>query len=130
MTEYIISQAIPSSKNEKLKIIVNLKCNNIDIDCVEFLKKGFLEEYNKSIKEHRITDIKQMFLFILGIIFLFLSTLISNEIVWKEILLITGWVPIWEVVDLELFSDMKGRGKIKIIKKILNSEIIKKDNSN
>ena len=117
LIKYIIKEAIPIRKNEKIKIVINVKCNNINRDCKEFLKEGLIEEYNKSIQEHKITDI---------IIFLFLSSNINNEVIWKEILLITGWVPIWEVIDLELFSSTKGKGKIKIINKLLNSEIIQK----
>lgn len=126
LIKYIIKEAIPIRKNEKIKIVINVKCNTINRDCKEFLKEGLIEEYNKSIQEHKITDIKQICLLILGIIFLFLSSNINNEVIWKEILLITGWVPIWEVIDLELFSNTKGKGKIKIINKLLNSEIIQK----
>ena len=126
LIKYIIKEAIPIRKNEKIKIVINVKCNNINRDCKEFLQEGLTEEYNKSIQEHKITDIKQICLLILGIIFLFLSSNINNEVIWKEILLITGWVPIWEVIDLELFSNTKGKGKIKIINKLLNSEIIQK----
>ena len=126
LIKYIIKEAIPIRKNEKIKIVINVKCNNINRDCKEFLKEGLIEEYNKSIQEHKITDIKQICLLILGIVFLFLTSNINNEVIWKEILLITGWVPIWEVIDLELFSNTKGKGKIKIINKLLNSEIIQK----
>ena len=45
---------------------------------------------------------------------------------WKEIVLISGWVPLWEVIDVELFSDYEGRKKRRIITKLLNSEIIEK----
>ena len=86
LIKYIIKEAIPIRKNEKIKIVINVKCNNINRDCKEFLKEGLIEEYNKSIQEHKITDIKQICLLILGIIFLFLSSNINNEVIWKEIL--------------------------------------------
>lgn len=126
LIEYITKQAIPIGKNDKIKIVLNVKCDNMDRDCTELLKVGLSEEYNRIIKEHEITNIKQFCLLILGIIFLFLSTLINDETIWKEILLIIGWVPIWEAVDIELFSDIKSKRKKKIIKKILNSEIVQK----
>lgn len=44
----------------------------------------------------------------------------------KEILLISGWVPIWEMVKIELFPDVQGRIKRKYIKKLLKSDIIEK----
>lgn len=126
LIEYITKQAIPVGKNDKIKIVLNVKCDNMDRDCTELLKVGLSEEYNRIIKEHEITNIKQFCLLILGIIFLFLSTLINDETIWKEILLIIGWVPIWEAVDIELFSDIKSKRKKKIIKKLLNSEIVQK----
>ena len=59
LIEYIIKQAIPVNKNEKIKIVINLKCN-IDRDCIEIVKEGLVEEYFKSIKKHKITEIKQL----------------------------------------------------------------------
>ncbi|MGN1302507.1 MAG: hypothetical protein ACI4VO_02495, partial [Clostridia bacterium] len=37
---------------------------------------------------------------------------------------IGGWVPIWETIDIELFSDLEGRRKKIILKRLLESEII------
>ena len=62
----------------------------------------------------------------LGILFIYLSTLIKNGDVWKEIILITGWVPIWKMIEVEILPDVAGRRKRKIIKKLLNSEFIEK----
>lgn len=126
LIDYIIKQSIPTTKKEKIKIIINAKCD-LDKDCVESLKKGLEEEYDRSMKEHKITDIKQICLLILGIVLLSLSTLIKEGVIWKEILLISGWVPIWEMVELELLSDANGKGKRRIIKKLLKSEIVKKE---
>ena len=58
-----------------------------------------------------------------------LSRIINNESIWKEILLITGWVPIWELVDIALFSNTTSKGKRKIIKKLYESEIIENINN-
>ena len=54
------------------------------------------------------------------------ATLIKEDVIWKEVLLIGGWVPIWETIDIELFSDLEGRRKRIILKKLLKSEIIEK----
>ena len=55
-----------------------------------------------------------------------MDSLIIDE---KEILLITGWVPIWEVVDIALFSNTTSKGKRRIIKKLYESEIIENINN-
>lgn len=39
LIKYIIKEAIPIRKNEKIKIVINVKCNNINRDCKEFLKE-------------------------------------------------------------------------------------------
>ncbi|MGN1379543.1 MAG: hypothetical protein ACI4XR_04030 [Bacilli bacterium] len=128
LIDYVVKESLPINKNEKIKIIINIKCKNIDKDCSLFLKEGLTQEYNKSLQEHKINQIKEFYLLLLGIIFLLLSRLINNESIWKEILLITGWVPIWEVVDIVLFSNTTGKGKRKIIKKLYESEIIVNNN--
>lgn len=129
LIDYIVKESLPINKDEKIKIIINIKCKNIDKDCTNFLKEGLTQEYNKSLKEHKINQIKEVYLLILGIIFLLLSRIINNESIWKEILLITGWVPIWEVVDIALFSNTTSKGKRRIIKKLYESEIIENINN-
>lgn len=95
-------------------------------DCIKIITDELKQEYNKSLKLYHITNIRQLFLLLLGIFFLFLSTLIKEDVIWKEVLLIGGWVPIWETIDIELFSDLEGRRKRIILKKLLKSEIIEK----
>lgn len=123
--EYIIKQAMNLSKYEKIKVIINKKCD-IEQDCIKMIKEGLKEAYDSSIEQRHENNIKQLYLLVLGISFLFLSTLIKQPIIWKEILLIIGWVPIWEMIELELFPDVEGRMKRNIVKKLLNSEIIEK----
>ena len=53
---------------------------------------------------------------------LFLSSFVSEDFIWKELLLIGGWVPIWEMVDIELFNESRGRRTKKIIEKLIESE--------
>jgi len=120
--EYIIKQERLITNN-KTKIVISNKCY-IDKKIDELLKEGLQEEYSKSLEQHHKNNMKQVLFLILGVIFIFLSTLIKNGIIWKEILLIIGWVPIWEMIEVELFSDAAGRKKRMLIKKLLNSEII------
>lgn len=46
-----------------------------------------------------------------------------NGKVFREVTLICRWVLIWATVELEIFSDIEGRKR----KKLLNSEIIIKN---
>lgn len=126
LMEYIIEQAIFVTRKDKIKIVINKKCS-IEQDYIKIIKEGLKEEYSKSLKIYHLNNIRQLLLLILGIIFLFFSTLIKEDVIWKEILLIGGWVPIWETIEIELFSDLEGRRKRFILNKLLKGEIIQKE---
>lgn len=121
--KYIIKKARKIPQYKRIKIIINKK-SDINIDTTELIKQGLKEAYNTSIQERNCNNLKQFMFFGLGIFFIFLSTLIEKKGIWKEILLITGWVPIWEMIEVELFPDVYGRRKRRIIKKLLDSQII------
>lgn len=123
LLKYIIKQTILLEKNKKIKILINKKINT-DINSVELIKEGLKEEYKGSIEERHRNNIKQIILLLLGMFFIFIATRIEKIGMWREIILITGWVPIWEMVKIELFSDVYGRRKRKIIKRLLKSEIL------
>ena len=125
LIEYIIKQAEETNLYNDTKIIINKKCH-IEEDCIKLIKEGLQEEYNRSLKKRDDNNIKQLVFLGLGILFIYLSTLIKNGDVWKEIILITGWVPIWKMIEVEILPDVAGRRKRKIIKKLLNSEFIEK----
>ena len=78
------------------------------------LYEAFKEEYANNLKSHVKTNILQIVLVILGIVFIFMSFQITNEI----------WVPIWEMVDLELFNDVRGIKRKKTLLKLIDSEIV------
>ena len=93
LIEYLINETNFINKKDSIVIQIN---NNIktDIDIVKYLTNGLKDAYENNIKSHFKNDIIQIVLFFLGIFFLFLSTQINDNDIWKEILLIGGWVPI------------------------------------
>lgn len=121
LISYILEQAMFIKKQDKVKIIIDKKCD-IDINVEDIIKNGLKEEYDKLVRIYQLTNIKQVILFVLGITFLFLSSLIEEGI-GKEILLISGWVPIWETIEIELFGDLEVKRKRNILKKLLKSTI-------
>ena len=123
LIEYIINKSFYTGKNDKIKIIINNKIKT-EIDIKEMIIKSLKEEYIKIEKEYYRNNFIQIVLLILGSIILFLSTLFSQNFILIEILVIGGWVPIWEVMNIELFSDFKGRRKKLIILKLIESEFI------
>lgn len=126
LIEYIIKQVEETNLYNDAKIVINKKCH-IEEDSIKLIKEGLKEEYNRSLKKRDDNNIKQLIFLGLGILFIYLSTLIKNGDVWKEIILITGWVPIWKMIEVEILPDVAGRRKRKIIKKILRSEFIEKE---
>ena len=105
-------------------MVLNIKISfNNDLDIKEMLINALNKEYINTINDHYYNNLYQLLLFFIGIFFLSLSTFFEDSILWKEILLIGGWVPIWEMIELELVNDVRGRKRKNIIKKLINSEI-------
>lgn len=129
LLDYIIEQTSVIPKKNQIKIVINNKAE-VQRDCKEMIIEGLKEEFIKSKRQRKNNNIKQFCLLILGIIFLFLSTLVPEKGIWKELLIITGWVPIWEMIEVELFPDVAGRRKRKIIKRLLKCEIIETTETN
>lgn len=126
LLEYILKETILTKKNKTIKIVIN-KRKDIEINSVEIVKEGLKQEYERSLEERRRNNLKQLFFLLLGMIFIFIATRMKYKGMWREILLITGWVPIWEMIEIELFPDVYGRRERRTIKKLLKSEIIEKN---
>lgn len=123
LLEYLKNQAAIISTKEKIKIIIHRRCP-IPENYINLLKNGLRNEYTFYQKRIHFNNIIQAVFLICGFTLLLLSHLINNLEVLEEILLISGWVFIWEMIEMELFSDSKNFHNRKIIKNLLNSEII------
>lgn len=55
-------------------------------------------------------------------LFLIFSTLTKPEII-KELILIIGWVAVWEVMDIAINIDSKQKYNKKIVNKLINCKI-------
>lgn len=118
LLNYIV--ACSFGTKDTIKLIINNKCG---IEASQLIKEGLKKEYVKVHLTQRKNNIIQISYLLIGVLILFISTLINKEIL-KEIVLIGGWVFIWAMVELELFSDVNERKKRKVLKKLLNSEIL------
>lgn len=126
LINYLVDMMPFFNKKDIIKIVIN---NNLvgDDDSAEIIKKTLRYEYeNLNYKYNQNTLIQVTYLF-LGILILFLSTLITNE-VFKEVVLIIGWIFIWTMMELEIFTDKNIKKRRKIIRKLLASEIIENKN--
>lgn len=121
LIEYIIKKSLYFDKEDTIKIVINNKCNT-NVFIREKIIEGLQLEYSLKIKEHYRNNLIQFLLLLLGITFLFFSTFFGEELIWKEVMVIGGWVPIWEMVRIELFDESKIRRRKRLITKIIKSE--------
>lgn len=124
MIKYVIKEAMLAKKYDHIKLVINKKCDINNKDVTEMLKVGLKEEYQRSLNQYQSNNKRQLFFLCLGFILIFLALLIKERTVIKEILLISGWVPIWEIMELELYPDVYSRRKRKTIDKLLNARFI------
>lgn len=123
LIEYILDEAMDTNKKDEIKIVITKKFNTVK-DYSSLIIQGFKREYEQSLKLHHLTDLKQFAFLIWGILSLFISTKVSDTGIWEELFLIGGWVPLWEMIDLEIFSDIQEKRKRKILKKLINAKIV------
>lgn len=117
LIKYLIKEA---KTKDKIEVIIKTK---LEIDNIEFLiKKGLQQELNDTKRIDKFYDFKQLRFFIIGIIFLLISTLMGYEIL-RELVLIIGWFAIYEVVEITFNTSSILKRKREAIKKLLGCHI-------
>lgn len=124
LIKYIINEAMYIDKKDTIIIELNKKFQSTK-SSKKLIIDGLKREYDDSLRNHKMIDIKQYIFLVWGMIAIFLATVVENEVL-EEILVIAGWVPMWEMIDLEIFNDHDERKKRKVLKRLLNSEIVEK----
>lgn len=119
LLKYLINES--KYTDESLKIVVK---TNMEADSVkDVIKSGLKSALKNAEYIDKLYNNKQILLFIMGITILIISTLILNQVI-KEIVIIAGWVFIWEVIDISLNTDIETRITKRTIKKLLKSRIV------
>lgn len=122
LIKYMIESTPCFSRRDTIKIVINNGIKDLH-ECTSFIIEGLKNEYDDNIFKYYRNNLMQVGLLIAGIIAIFISTLVDVMII-KELVLIGGWVLIWEMVESEIFEDINNRKKIRILRKLLNSEIV------
>ena len=125
--EYIINEAKTISL--KGKINIEIKINQFTLTDLEkeqlskIIKLTFEDDINDLIYFDNKLILKDLILLLIGIIITFICFLFKNLPPISEIILILGWLMIWEALDKLLFS--RTENKIKIIrrKQLIKSKI-------
>ena len=121
LIDYLIKEIGILKQNDVITVIIN---NYLSIsDTKTLIKNKICDEYSQTILKYQHNIYMQLIYLIIGILSLILSSLIKDNI-FKELILIGGWVLIWSMIEIEIFSDTELKRKRKILKKLLNSEII------
>lgn len=123
LINYLIDKTPYFNMKDSVKIIITNNMEIEDEDPLSVIKYSLRKEYEELKDDYRKNNIIQTVYLILGIIVLFFSTLINDK-VFSEVILIIGWLFIWSMMELEMFTDKSIRKKRRIIKKLLSSEII------
>lgn len=121
LINYIKNQA-SHANTKKLEILINRHCR-MDDDYLDLLKNTLKNDYLLYRRKLHLNNITQVLFLICGFILLILSHGIKKYAVLEEILLICGWVFIWEMIELQLFTDSKNIYNCKILKKLSNTNI-------
>lgn len=124
--EYIVKEAMLVDKEESIKIVVNKDSAVLNADCKELIKNGLKDEYKRSMTKQHDNNVKQIYFFIIGFFLIFLATLLKDVGILKEVILVVGGVPIWETIRIELFPDAQGRVKRRVLRKLMQSEIVER----
>lgn len=123
--DYMIKESLQIKKDRSIEVVLNKKCH-INKDVTKLIRDGLKKEYDRNLKEYHRNNIKQILFLVLGFLVIFLSTLVNKESIWNEVLLIAGWVPIWDAVEVEILNDVESRKKRKVIKRLLKSKFSEK----
>ena len=124
--EYLVKEAMLANKEEKIKIVVNKDSAVLVENCKELIKNGLKDEYKRSIAKQHDNNVKQIYFSIIGIILIFMATILKDVGILKDVILVVGGVPIWETIRMELFPDAQGRVKRRVLRKLINSEIVER----
>lgn len=125
LIEYIINETLKFDKKEDISFVINNRIEDKE-KYIDFIKSGLKKEMEKTKIIHRDNNFIQIIYFVMGIFLLSLSMLVERTIL-KELILIGGWVLIWEMIEIEIISDMNIFKRRRVLKKLLNSEFIEKN---
>ena len=121
LINYILDISKDVQDNDVIKIVLNKK---IDLPLADILKDSLKTEYQRILKEHFHNNKMQVIYFLIGIVMLVISRILNDRALLEELFLIGGWVLIWQTVEIEFFRDTLNHRKRKLLKKLMNSEII------
>ncbi len=133
LKDYLLNEIIGYDINTKININIDAKFKLTDEEkehYKELIIKEFKESNDELEYEIELGNIKKLTLLLIGVSFVIASYFfghIMGEIL-EEILMVFGWVALWEVAYAIFFTDASRRRKIKRNNQIIHANIKYKDN--
>lgn len=84
--------------------------------------------FNTNLKElsrmHRVQNAKNILLSVIGICLVLIAHFLNfyNDFIISEVILVAGWVSLWEVFDNIMFKESKWQIKYNVFKRLCKSE--------
>lgn len=125
--KYILNEL--KTINIKSKINIDIITNNFKLSDIEkeelatIIKSTYEDDSNDLIYLDNNLIFKELIFLFIGIIIIILYFLFKDSSVISEIILIIGWLMIWESVGRLVFSRNETKYKIKRRKQIIKSKI-------
>ncbi len=128
LSNYILDECRGKSLANRitLNVKVNFKISSKEKE--EFVKMVH-ENYKSDLEEYmlilRHSNLKKVIIFFVGVILIYLSYFkdIGNTKVISEVILVIGWVAIWEAAYTWLFENSQNRVTIKRLKQLAKCKI-------
>lgn len=126
LSEYILSECRKFKPRDKFEIYISHIFSMTKQEKNELVDM-IRENYGVDIHEIKVLSEKRVIFdlisILIGIVFLFFSVIVKNIPVVSEVLVIIGWVPIWEAMYSIFFGGLKNRLLRKRLKKLTNCKI-------
>lgn len=128
LKEYIINELVGYSTESKVTITINSAFELTEEEkehYVKILKEEFKEDLDEEKYLVKKNKIKEIYSAVVGTLFILASYFMNLDIlgVLKEIILIVGWVLIWEVAYSIIFTNGKRKISLRRLKQISNCKI-------
>lgn len=129
LSEYILNECKAFKPREKIEIhIITDKMNDEERnELVDMIRENYGLDIQEALILAEKTNVLNLWCILIGVFFLFLSISLNKIFVISEVLLIFGWVPIWEAMYNMLFGGLQNRLMIKRLKRLTNCQIVFKE---
>ena len=129
LAKYIYDECTGMPLNRKVTIKINSTEKLTDDEknkLVDMIRENFGLDVKENMMYIKYDNIKDLFLFLIGVLLIVIANLITNtNFLWlHEVILIISWLAIWESSYNFVFEDTKRRIKIKRLRKLSTCKIV------